>query len=145
MTEQELIEKLQKIERLFSGATTEGEQNAAESALNRIRERLRSVEEIEEPLEYKFSLSDQWNRKLFLALLRRYGIKPYRLYRQRYTTVMADVPKSFVDNTLWPEYLELSDVLKSYIAEITDRVIKNNIFEDSSEASVVEESKRLKG
>ena len=145
MTEQELIEKLQKIERLFSGATTEGERNAAESALNRIRERLKSVEETEKPIEYKFSLSDQWNRKLFLALLRRYGIKPYRLYRQRYTTVMADVPKSFVDNTLWPEYLELSDVLKSYIAEITDRVIKNNIFEDSSEASVVEESKRLKG
>jgi hypothetical protein len=145
MTEQDLIEKLRKIERLFSGASTEGERDAAESALNRIRERLKSVEKIEKPEEYKFSLSDQWNRKLFLALLRRYGIRPYRLPRQRYTTVMANVPKSFVDNTLWPEYLELSGVLESYINEITDKVIRNNIFEDSSEASVVEESKRLSG
>jgi len=145
MTESELIEKLQKIERLFSGASTEGERGAAENALNRIREKLKSVERIEQPEEYKFSLSDQWNRKLFLALLRRYGIRPYRLPRQRYTTVMANVPKSFVDNTLWPEYLELSDVLEKYITEITEKVIRNNIFDDSSEATVVQEAMKLGG
>jgi len=27
--------------------------------------------------------------RLFIALLRRYGIAPYRRYRQRHTTVMA--------------------------------------------------------
>ncbi len=58
---------------------------------------------------------------------------------------MANVPKSFVDNTLWPEYLELSDVLEKYITEITEKVIRNNIFDDSSEATVVQEAMKLGG
>lgn len=41
-------------------------------------------------------------RRLFLALLHRYDIKPYRYYRQRYTTVMAKISRGFVDETLWP-------------------------------------------
>lgn len=142
MTEQELVEKLQKIEALFSGAATEGERGAAQDALDRIRERLRSVEREEEAKEYKFSLENQWNRRLFLALLRRYGISPYRRPRQRFTTVMAKVPPSFVDGTLWPEYLELSGVLERYIDEITERVIRENIFDDPSDA-VVEKQRHL--
>lgn len=145
MTEQELIEKLQKIERLFSGATTEGERDAASNALDRVRERLKGLEEVEKATEYKFSLPDQWNRKLFVALLRRYGVEPYRRRRQRYTTVMARVPQSFVDVTLWPEYLELSSVLEDYISEITENVIKNHIFENTDEANVKEEPFQLRG
>jgi len=38
--EQKLIEKLQRIEALFAGATTNGEKVAAANALERIRERL---------------------------------------------------------------------------------------------------------
>ena len=51
----------------------------------------------------KFQLADEWRRRLMVALLRRYGLRPYRYSGQRYTTVMARVPKSFVDGTLWPE------------------------------------------
>ena len=145
MTEEELVEKLQKIERLFSGATTEGERNAAANALSKVRERLKTIEQKELAVEYKFSLADQWSRKLFVALLRRYEITPYRLRRQRHTTVMAKAPKSFIDETLWPEFQELSGVLSAYIAEITDKVIRNNIHNDSSEASVVEEPRQLEG
>jgi hypothetical protein len=81
----------------------------------------------------------------FVALLRRYGIEPYRRRRQRYTSVMARVPKSFVDSTLWPEYLELSRVLEDYISEITENVIKNHIYQNTAEASVQEESFQLNG
>ena len=145
MTEQELIDKLQKIERLFSGAATEGERDAASHALDRVRERLKGFAQVEEATEFKFSLPDQWNRKLFVALLRRYGIEPYRRQRQRYTTVMARAPKSFVESTLWPEYLELSHVLEDYISDITENVIKNHIYENTAEASVTEESFQLRG
>ncbi len=44
-------------------------------------------------------MGDMWSRKVFVALLRRYGIRPYRYKRQRYTTVMAKVSKKFVDRT----------------------------------------------
>jgi hypothetical protein len=144
MTEAELIAKLQKIERLFSGAATDGERNAADAALNRVRERLQSVER-EQPEEYQFSMPDRWNRRLFVALLRRYGLKPYRYARQRRTTVMARVSKDFVDTSLWPEYLELSKVLDEYISEVTERIIKEQIHEDASEAGIMSEAARLPG
>ena len=80
-------------------------------------------------------MPDDWSRRLFTALLRRYGIQPFRYRGQRYTTVMARVSKSFVDKTLWPEFVELDNVLRAYLSDITDRVIREAIFEDSSEAT----------
>jgi hypothetical protein len=59
------------------------------------------------PLEFRFSLADQWSRHLFVALMRRYGIQPYRYSRQRRTTVMARLSRSFLNDTLWPEFLKL--------------------------------------
>jgi len=78
MTEEQLLEKLRLIENLFAGATTPGERNAAANAFERIKQRLEETKESAPPVEYKFSMSDVWSRKLFIALLRRYGIRPYR-------------------------------------------------------------------
>ncbi len=136
-SEAKLIEKLKLIEALFAGAATDGEKAAAASARERIQERLKAAEQTDDPIEYKFTLSDIWSRKLFLALLRRYGIRPYRYPRQRRTTVMAKVPVSFVDDTLWPEFKELSDVLQQYLSDVTDRVIRDGIYSDRSEPEVI--------
>jgi tRNA nucleotidyltransferase (CCA-adding enzyme) len=143
MTEEELINKLKKIERLFAGAQTDGEREAAKNASDRIRSRLKSIAGEEATVEYKFTFADMWSRKLFSALLRRYDLKPYRYKRQRHTTVMVKVPVSFVDQTLWPEFQELDEVLKNYISNITDKIIQNHIHNDSSEASVVQEPEQL--
>ncbi len=78
MDERTLIERLLRIEALHAGATTPGERAAAESAMARIRARLKEVAAKEPPVEYRFSLSDPWKRQLFLALARRYGLQPYR-------------------------------------------------------------------
>jgi hypothetical protein len=78
MDEAKLREKLQKIEALFAGATTEGERGAAAEARRRVQQRLASVERLDPPIEYRFTLADGWSRKLFVALLRRYDLKPYR-------------------------------------------------------------------
>jgi len=138
--ESKLVEKLRLIEVLFAGAATDGERQAAASARERIRDLLESKGRTDAPVEYKFTLRDMWSRKLFVALLRRYGIRPYRYKRQRYTTVMARVPASFVDETLWPEFKELSKILSAYLDEVTDRVISTGIFEDHSEAQVLEQA-----
>lgn len=137
--EQQLIRKLQRIERLHSGASTPGEKEASAQAIARIRQRLESARQTDPPVEYRFTLNDMWSRKLFVALLRRYGIKPYRYYRQRYTTVMAKVPRTFVDETLWPEFKELDSTLRNYLEEVTNRVVSESVFADSSEATVVED------
>ena len=93
-----------KIEALFSGAATEGERASAGLARQRILRRLAELIPEDPPVEYKFTFRDMWSHKVFMALLRRYGLKPYRYHAQRYTTVMVQVPKRFVDETLWPEF-----------------------------------------
>jgi hypothetical protein len=137
MKESDLLEKLRKIERLYAGAATAGEKEAAAEAMNRIRNRLDDVAKVDKPIEFKFTLLDGWAKKLFVALLRRYELKPYRYSRQRRNTVMVRVPRSFVNETLWPEFLELSAVLKTYLEDVTNRVIAKVIHEDMGDEEVV--------
>jgi len=137
MREQDLLEKLSKIERLYAGAATPGEKEAAADAIARIKRRLGETAKVDRPIEYKFTLTDGWSKKLFTALLRRYELKPYRYARQRRTTVMVRVPRSFVNETLWPEFLELSKVLQSYLDEVTERVISGAIHANEGEEEVI--------
>src|SRR5580658_8859307 len=127
-TEQQLRERLRKIAALFEGATTMGERNAAAAAIERVKKAIDAAVRVEQPVEYHFNLPDHWKRRLFSALCRRYGLEPYRYRRQRYTTVMVRVPKSFVDNTLWPEYLQLSEALTEYLEEATERIIREEVY-----------------
>jgi hypothetical protein len=141
--EAKLVEKLRLIEALFAGAATDGEKAAAGRARQRILERLSQWEQRDPPVEYKFTLADRWSRRVFVALLRRYGIKPYRYTRQRHTTVMARVPRRFLDETLWPQFQEISGTLQAYLSEVTERVVCQVIHQDSSEADVVDEPRGL--
>lgn len=139
MREQDLLDKLRKIERLYAGATTPGEKEAAADAIARIKRRISETAKVDRPIEYKFTLVDGWSKKLFIALLRRYSLKPYRRARQRRNTVMVKVPRTFVEETLWPEFLELSEVLQAYLDEVTERVISQGIYADGGDEEVVEE------
>ena len=143
MDESTLIDKLRRIETLYAGATTPGEKDAAERARQRILERLAQSKRIDPPVEYHFSMGDMWSRKVFVALLRRYDITPYRYKRQRHTTVMARVPHTFVDETLWPEFQEFSNTLKRYLSEVTERVVSEVLHEDSSDAEVVPRPRQI--
>lgn len=136
MDETALLDKLQRIEALFAGATTDGEKVAAGKARERILERLRLREAEDPPQEYRFGVSDVWSHRVLLALLRRYSIRPYRYRGQRHTTVMALVSKRFVDETLWPEFLEISKTLRNYLTEVTDRVVRQVIHQDTKDADV---------
>lgn len=134
ITEQELRDKLRKITALFEGATTPGERSAAAAAIDRVKKALAAMGQTERPVEMQFTLADQWHRRLFSALCRRYGLEPFRYKRQRHTTVMVRVPRSFVDKTLWPEYLELSEALHEYLNEATERIIREEVYRDAREA-----------
>jgi hypothetical protein len=133
MDEAKLLEKLRLIEALFAGATTDGERVAAAEAKRRIQARLTETKKTDPPVEYRFTLADAWSRRLFLALLRRYELEPYRYRGQRRTTVMVRAPKRFVHETLWPQYEQLSVTLRTYLDEVTNRVIGEVIHADSSD------------
>lgn len=130
-----LLEKLRKIEALHAGTKVEGEREAARRAAERIRARLAEVRSREQDEVFRYSLHDPWNRKLFLALCRRYGLQPYREPGRRYSTVLVRAPKTFQDRTLWPEFLALSAELEAHLGELTDRVIREAIDDDVSEAA----------
>ena len=120
---------------LFAGAATAGERQAAAAAIERIRQALSTAVKTEALTEIQFSMADQWQRRLFSALCRRYGLEPYRYKGQRHTTVMVRAPRSFLDNTLWPEYLELQEALHSYLNEATQRIIREEVYRDADEAT----------
>jgi hypothetical protein len=132
--EQQLREKLRKITALFERAATPGERNAAAAAIERVRRALAAEAQTERSVEVKFTLPDLWQRRLFAALCRRYGLEPYRYKRQRYTTLIVKAPRSFVDKTLWPEYLELKLALDEYLSAATERIIREEVFGDATEA-----------
>lgn len=137
MDEADLREKLRKIEALFAGATTPGERSAAEAALERVKARLTENLQRDPPVEMQFSMTDQWSKHLFIALCRRYGLRPYRYPRQKRTTVMVRLPRGFADQVLWPEFVQLDDILRRYLLEITLRLIREHVHGDVSDAEEV--------
>ena len=134
--EQRLIEKLRRIEALFAGATTDGERVAAAGAAERIRRRLDNTAQSDPPIEHRFSVTDGWSRKLLLAMLRRYGIEPYRYRSQRRTTIMAKVSRGFVQETLWPEFMEFNRNLQLFLNDVTQRVIGEAVCPDRGDEEV---------
>ena len=132
--EELLREKLHKIEALFAGAATDGEKVAAGAAADRIRERLGRAAGSQPLEEVRFSIPDRWSRQLFIALCRRYGIRPFRYRRMHRQTVVVKAPRSFVEQVLWPEFQDLSAALTDYLAEITERLIREEVHRETAEA-----------
>lgn len=145
LNESELRDKIRKIEALFEKTGSEGERQAAEAALLRMKDRLSQAQKADRAIEMKFTLGNYWSRRLFAALCRRYSLKPYRYQRQRYTTIMLRVPESFVNDTLWPEFLELDKTLVEYLNSVTDRIISEEIHGVVEEADEVNEPLGLPG
>ena len=135
--EAELRDKLRKIEALFAGAATPGERSAAEAALERLKARLGEMAQRDPPIEMQFSMPDQWSKHLFIALCRRYGLRPYRYPRQKRTTVMVRLPRGFADQVLWPEFSQIDDILRLYLNDITLRLIREQVHKDVSEAEEI--------
>jgi hypothetical protein len=92
---------------------------------------------------YRLTVADAWSRKVLLSLVRRYDLKPYRFRNQRRTTVMVKVPESFLNETLWPEFQQIGAALRTYVDQITDRILADVFQGDSSEATEVAAPRQL--
>lgn len=143
--EQALLERLKKVEALFAGAATDGEREAARTVAERLRARLAARRAQEPDVEFRCSIPDPWAQRLFLALCRRYGLRPYRRSGQRHTNCLVKAPKSFMAEVVWPEFQALAKELTEHLEQVTDRLIHKAIHDDTSEAEVVEAPRGLKG
>ena len=47
---------------------------------------------------------------------------------------MVRAPESFINRTLWPEYLESSRALEEYLNEATEQIIRDEVVGDADEA-----------
>jgi len=141
--EQILRDKLRKIEALFAGAATPGEKAAAGAAAERIRERLGKISGTEKSVELKLSIPDVWSRQLFMALCRRYGLRPFRYRRMHRQSILIKAPQTFMKQVLWPEFQELNAALIAYLSEITQKVIREEVHKETGEAEEIDEPSRI--
>lgn len=50
---------------------------------------------------------------------------------------MVRVPRGFNDKVLWPEFVELDNALVAHLQDITTRIIRSAVHDDTSEAEEV--------
>jgi len=132
--EDELRERLRKVEALFFGAATAGERDAAGAAAERLKAKLREAGGGDPAVELKFTMPDSWSTRLFIALCRRYGFRPFRYPRQRGTTVMVKAPRRLFEAVVWRQFNELHADLWAYLEQTTDRLIRETIHADAADA-----------
>lgn len=80
-------------------------------------------------------MGDDYGRRVLVALLRRYGLAPYRYPRQKRQTIMARVPVRFVSETRWPEFEQVMHELRHHLDAITARIIAAAVHADVTDAA----------
>jgi len=134
----DIAARLAKLETLFARGATEGERAAAGAAIERLRARLaeeaRTAREPE--IEVQYSLPDVWSLKLFLALCRKAGVRPYRYPRQRRTTVVVQVQRSVFERTVMAEFDALHRELTAAFTDIVEHLIADVMHGDADETGL---------
>ena len=137
-----IAEKLQKVEALRQGATTEDEKNAAQNARIKLKKKLEQYQRKEKILEWTFRTRSRFEKRLLQAVLKRYGLRPYRYKRQKYTTVMAKMSKS-VCEIVWSKYQQMRKILSDHLDDVTDKIIKAAVNDDDSPDEIREENRQI--
>ena len=56
---------------------------------------------------------------------------------------MLQVPESFLREVLWPEFEALNEALVGYLAEVTARIIRDEVHGETGDAEERAEPRRL--
>ena len=58
---------------------------------------------------------------------------------------MVRAPETFLNTVLWPEFQEINAALHDYLAQVTDKVIREAVYKDSGDADQVPEPAKIGG
>jgi len=130
---EDLLEKIRKIEALIAETQYEGERQAALMAKRRLQEKIG-----DEPREYTIRLQNSWSKRLFVAICGKHGLSTYRYARQKYTTAMVRVRKSFMDSVLWPEFCKYDEIFQKFAGDIMKDLV-SKIYRVEEEDVIKEE------
>ncbi|MBK1636866.1 hypothetical protein [Rhodovulum adriaticum] len=133
--DRDIREKLAKLEALFARGATAGERAAAGAARDRLQAKLSlDANDGGEPeIELQYSLPDVWSVRIFVALCRKHGIRPYRYPRQRRTTVMVRVRQASFERTVAEEFRTLHRELTAYFNETVEHLIADMMKSDGND------------
>lgn len=74
--------------------------------------------------------------RIFVALCRKHGVKPYRYPRQRRTTVMIRVRPEAFDSTVGAEFRDLHAELVAYFQDTVDHLIADAMRSDGDDGNI---------
>ena len=137
--EDQLRERLRKVEALLFGGATSGERDAVGAAAERLKAKLDEAVRSDPPINLRFTMPDQWSVRLFVALCRRNGFRPFRYPRQRSTTVIVTAPRRLFEEVVWLEFSELHADLSRYFEQTTERLIRETVHADVGDAETAPE------
>ena len=122
--------KLAKLEALFARGATAGERAAAGAARDRLQARIAAEGAQDPETEVQYSMPDTWSVRIFVALCRKHGIRPYRYPRQRRTTIMVRARAAEFERTVLAEFETLHRELVAYFNETVDHLIADAMKSD---------------
>ncbi len=136
-SDEQLREKLAKVEALFRQAGSPGERVAAGAAMERLRGRLGNAGKEGGPeTELQFPLPDMWSVSLFIAICRKHGLRPFRYARQRRTTVMVQAPERPFNRVVWAAFSRLHTELQMYFQDVIDHLITRAMGLDGDDSTI---------
>jgi hypothetical protein len=134
----DIREKLAKLERLFAHGATPGERAAAGAARDRLQARLDAgtADDAVPEIELQYSLPDVWSVRIFVALCRKHGVRPYRYPRQRRTTVMVRARQAGFERTVASEFRTLYREVTAYFDETVNHLIADAMKSDGDDETL---------
>ncbi len=136
--DRDIREKLAKLEQLFARGATPGERAAAGAARDRLQASLNveAAHDEEPEIELQYSLPDVWSVRIFVALCRKHGVRPYRYPRQRRTTVMVRARQAGFERTVASEFRTLYRELTAYFDETVNHLIADAMKSDGDDETL---------
>jgi len=132
------LDRMRAVEARFLSLPKDANPAAVRAGVERLRAQLAEARSRERDDVVTVSIADPCGRSVFIALCRRYGLKPHRHARQRQATVVVAAPPSFYDRVLWPEFEALTDVLYEHFLSVTMRALDEVLLTGGDEALTIE-------
>jgi hypothetical protein len=114
--EDALVDKLREIECKVARNDAVGDE-ACRAELAAWRQR-------EADQEFRLSVPTPIAQRVLLGWCHRYGLVPYRIPRQRQTTVCVRVPRGFMQEVMWPRFEASARLMEQAVTEATRRVVE---------------------